>query len=164
MSNYTGGAFVLKILVISDTHNMISCAEELIKKLIPDYIIHLGDMCDDCHRLESSFPRKPIICVKGNNDYFDKSYPLERVFELGGKKIFMCHGHKFNVKSSLLQLTYKGKEYGADIILYGHTHRAHLEEIDGALILNPGSALLGYYAVIEIIDGKIEAKLEKYDK
>jgi len=157
-----GGDSVLKILVISDTHYMTSFAVSLIERLSPDYTLHLGDMCDDCRKLENIFPRKLIVSVKGNNDFFDKDYPLERCFELGGKKIFMCHGHKYNVKSSLLPLSYKGREMEADIVLYGHTHSAHLEEIDGTLIMNPGSTATGSYGIIEINDGKINAKLEKY--
>ena len=151
---------VLKILVLSDTHHMISNAVSLIERLNPDYIIHLGDMCEDCHRLEDMFPRKLIISVMGNNDFFDRSYPLERCFELGGKKIFMCHGHKYNVKSSLLRLIYKGKELGADIILYGHTHVSYIDDDGSLLIMNPGS--VGTYGIIEINEGKIEAKIEKY--
>ena len=73
----------------------------------------------------------------------------------------MCHGHKYNVKSSLLPITYKGKEVGADIVLFGHTHRAYLDEIDGMTIMNPGS--VSGYGIIEIIDDKICAKVEKYE-
>jgi len=139
---------------------MIQNAVGLITKLDPDYVLHLGDMCEDCHRLEDMFPRKLIVCVKGNNDYFDKSYPLERCFELGGKRIFMCHGHKYNVKSSLISLVYRAKEQGADIVLYGHTHLPHKEDYDGMLIINPGT--VGTYAVIEITETSIEAKIERY--
>lgn len=150
----------MKILVISDTHNMIQNAVGLITKLDPDYVLHLGDMCEDCHRLENMFPRKLIVSVKGNNDYFDKSYPLERCFELGGKRIFMCHGHKYNVKSSIMSLVYRAKEQGADIVLYGHTHLPHKEDYNGMLIINPGT--VGTYAVIEITETSIEAKIERY--
>lgn len=154
---------ILKILVLSDTHNNISYASKLIEKLNPDYVLHLGDICDDCHRLEDAFPRKLIVSVKGNNDFFDNSYPLERCFELEGKKIFMCHGHKYNVKSSLLPISYKGREVGADIVLYGHTHVSHLEEAEGVIIMNPGYGGKGRYGIIEIKDGKIDAKLEQYE-
>ena len=151
----------MKILVISDTHHMLSNAEKLIEKLDPDYVFHLGDMCEDCRALEKSYPRKIIVSVKGNNDFFDMSYPLERCFELYGKKIFMCHGHKYNLKSSLLPITYKGKELGADIVLFGHTHSAYLDEYDGMTVMNPGSVVS--YGIIEIDEGKINAKLERYE-
>ena len=151
----------MEILVISDTHNSISNAVNLIKKLNPDYVIHLGDMCADCKELERLFPRKVMICVKGNNDFFDNSYPLERCFELGGKKIFMCHGHKYHVKMSLMSLVYKGKECEADIVLFGHTHRSFLEEIDGMTVMNPGS--VGTYGIISLDADSMKATLEKYE-
>jgi len=150
----------LEILVISDTHNAVSNAVNLIKRLNPDYVIHLGDMCEDCKKLEQLFPRKVIISVKGNNDFFDKSYPLERCFELGGKKIFMCHGHKYNVKMSLMPLIYKGKELEADIVLFGHTHCSFLEDVDGITVMNPGS--IGTYGILSLNDGKVKASIEKY--
>ena len=150
----------MKILVISDTHNMIQNAVGLITKLDPDYVLHLGDMCEDCHRLEDMFPRKLIVSVKGNNDYFDKSYPLEREFTLCGKKIFMCHGHKYNVKSSLLALKYKGMEKNADIILFGHTHVPYMDNTDGVIMLNPGS--VSSYGIIEINESEVTASVEKY--
>lgn len=151
----------MQILVISDTHYTISPAKELIERLNPDYVLHLGDMCEDSRALENAFPRKIIVSVKGNNDFFDKQYPGERFFELCGKKIFMCHGHKYNVKSSLLPITYKGKELGADIVLFGHTHRTYLEEYEGMTIMNPGS--VASYGIIEIDNDKICARVEKYE-
>lgn len=152
----------MKILVISDTHGFIDNAVSLIKKINPDYTFHLGDMAEDCKRLEALFPQKIIACVKGNNDYFDKSYPLERIATIDGKKIFACHGHKYNVKSSLLPLTLKAKEVDADIVLYGHTHLAHLEEYDNFVIMNPGSR--STYGIIETDNGKINAKVKKYEQ
>lgn len=149
----------MKILVISDTHNYIENAVNLIKNINPDYTFHLGDMASDCHELENMFPTKIIAAVRGNNDFFDNSYPLERLAEIGEKKIFACHGHKYGVKMSLLQLEYKAKELGADIVLYGHTHVAFLDVSDERVIMNPGSK--GSYGIIEITDGKVKARIEK---
>lgn len=154
----------LKILVISDTHRNISNAVELIKKHDPDYIFHLGDICDDCERLAEMFKNKIILSVIGNNDFGAaySDFPKERTFTLEGKKFFMCHGHRYNVKSSLLSLTMRAKEIGADVALFGHTHEKYLEEEDGIIILNPGS--VRSYGIIEIKDGKIEARVENYEK
>lgn len=150
----------MKILVLSDTHGRLDTAEKLIKELNPDYTLHLGDMAEDCRQLEAKFPQKIITSVKGNNDYFDKSYPLERVFTLCGKRFFMCHGHKYNVKSSLLALKYKGMEEKADIILFGHTHIPYMDNSDGLIILNPGS--VGTYGIIELNESEVIASVERY--
>ncbi len=154
------GAVFLKILVISDTHGKIENAVSLIKRINPDYTFHLGDMADDCRRLEALFPAKVIASVKGNNDYFDKEYPLERIVTLGEKKFFICHGHKYNVKTSLLPITYKARELGADVVLFGHTHKALAEDADGLTVLNPGST--ESYGIIEIEKNEIYARVEKY--
>lgn len=150
----------MKILVLSDTHGRLDAAKKLIKDINPDYTLHLGDMAEDSQRLEMDFPQKIIVSVKGNNDYFDKSYPLEREFTLCGKRFFMCHGHKYNVKSSLLALKYKGMEKNADIILFGHTHVSYMDDTDGVIMLNPGS--VSTYGIIEINESDVTASVEKY--
>ena len=53
---------------------------------------------------------KRIICVLGNNDFYNKNYPDEIVCEIGGKRFFMCHGHKYNVKYGLFALKKKAKD------------------------------------------------------
>lgn len=150
----------MKILVISDTHGRIDAAKKLIKDLNPDYTFHLGDMAEDCKNLEKLFPHKVIASVKGNNDFFDKTYPTERLAEISGKRFYMCHGHKYNVKSSLLPLEMRGRELGADIILFGHTHVPFLTEDGGVLMMNPGSN--GCYGIIEINGSEVSANLGKY--
>lgn len=149
----------MKILVISDTHGYLGDAVEAIENEKCDFCIHLGDMVADCEELELIFPRQKFIFVKGNNDYFTKSssFPDERTFELGGKRFFVCHGHKFHVKSDLSLLRKKASEAGADIILYGHTHRAYLET-EPVLVMNPGSRTS--YGIIDIDnDGNITSKI-----
>ncbi len=150
----------MKLLVISDTHYRTDIAENLIKELNPDYTLHLGDMADDCKHLEKTFPEKIIVSVRGNNDFFDIDYPFERTLEVGGVKIFMCHGHEYGVRFTLSDLIEKAKEEGAKIALYGHTHIPHVEETEELTVLNPGS--LDTYAVIDIEDGKINAKIVDY--
>ena len=153
----------LKFVIISDTHKNINFAVQAIEKEKPDYCVHLGDMKDDCEDLESIFPRQKFIFVKGNNDFWlrDSSYPDERFFTLEGKNFFVCHGHKYNVKFSLDALKKKGRELGADIILYGHTHSKHIENDGQVLILNPGASLS--YGVIIIENGKINSSLHSVE-
>lgn len=152
-----------KILVISDTHHNINNAIELIEKINPEYIIHLGDMIIDCEDLLTIFPRKKFIFVKGNNDFFnnDPLFPYERCFTLYNKKFFICHGHKYNVKRDLSMLLKKAKEENCDIVLFGHTHKKYLG-LSPLVILNPGS--YESYAIIEITDDKIKAEVFDFQK
>src|SRR5699024_8457377 len=59
--------------------------------------------------------------------------------EINKRRIFITHGHLYNVKSSLMQLQYRALEVEADIALFGHSHIAHCEQIDNQLFINPGS-------------------------
>ena len=56
-----------------------------------------------------------------------------------GKKIFMCHGHRYGVKYGYNSIFYRGKEVGADIVLFGHSHLPIIDEHDGLILMNPGS-------------------------
>lgn len=150
----------MKFLVISDTHGHIINAVELIESEKPDYVIHLGDMVDDCEDLERIFPRQKFIFVKGNNDFWtrDGRFPEERVFSICDKKFFVCHGHKFHVKGGLYALTARARSENADIVLYGHTHAKYLD-IGDMIIMNPGS--YSSCGIIEISDnGEIKAELK----
>lgn len=147
-----------KILVISDTHHNINNAIELIEKINPEYIIHLGDMIIDCEDLLSIFPRKKFIFVKGNNDLFnnDPLFPYERCFTLYNKRFFICHGHTYNVKRDLSLLLRKAKNENCDIVLFGHTHKAFIQK-SPFIILNPGS--YSSYGIIDIDNDKISANV-----
>lgn len=150
----------MKIVVISDTHGIISKAVDTIEKEKPDYCIHLGDVCSDCKNLEMVFPRQKFIFVKGNNDFWtrDDDYPLERIFTLEGKKFLICHGHTYHVKQGLYSLLNKAKEENADIVLYGHTHQSYLET-GKITVMNPGA--YAQYGVITIDNGEVTASLEE---
>ena len=62
------------------------------------------------------------------------------MIEEEGLSVFCCHGHRYGVKSGLARLAARAKELGCEVALYGHTHRAAVEEVDGVLCVNPGSA------------------------
>ena len=128
----------MRILVMSDSHggvgNMVRCVE----LTEPDCVIHLGDCLRDAERLQERFPRLTIITVPGNCDYGSFDEP-ERLIELGGKRILMMHGHTRGVKYDIQRAVYAAREVGADVLLFGHTHRP-LVDFDGKLyVMNPGT-------------------------
>ena len=81
----------------------------------------------------------------------------ERLIELGGVRILMMHGHTRGVKSSAMNACYAARECGAQILLFGHTHRP-LVDWDGTLwVMNPGSIRdRRTYGVITLEGGKID--------
>lgn len=158
----------MKIFVVSDTHGSI---REFIEKVNsmekPGLIIHLGDYVEDGVKIEEAMGIKTVI-VKGNGDYFHSDYDEDDILTIGDKKIFITHGHKYNVRYSIDNLFYKAKEVDADLVLFGHTHVPILLQEYGIMVMNPGSASMprGFnrkktFGIIEIkekILGSIDRK------
>lgn len=139
---------------MSDTHSDSAVITQVIGQN-PDVnaVFHCGDS-----ELAYTAPElSGVYKVRGNCDH-DVDFPTEVVEEIDGHKIFMTHGHLFNVKSSLTALSFRAKEVQADIVLFGHSHVLGVELVDGVLYVNPGSLLLPRgrkeksFAVIENIE------------
>ena len=129
----------MKVLVVSDSHGKVDNLIRAVELTHPDYVLHLGDCQRDLEKLRQAFPVLPMEGVPGNCDYGSCDQP-ERLLEIGGVRIFMLHGHTRNVKSSPMSALYAAKEYGAQVLLFGHTH-VPLVDNDGSLLtLNPGAA------------------------
>lgn len=147
----------MRIAVISDTHR---CGKyiNLAKKLIEDadILIHLGDNIEDVELLSNGFDGE-VYAVAGNCDYSSK-YPKESIIEVNGVKIFYTHGDLYGVKSTITNIYYRGREIGADVVLFGHTHQHGIEKTDELILMNPGSISLphfkGRYVGIVDIDEK----------
>ena len=129
-------------VMLSDSHGRRGVVEKLSPLFAEnDYIVHLGDGAGDMREITERYPEKTDVC-KGNCDFV---HALEEtVIEAEGVSILCCHGHKYGVKSGLAKLAARAKELGCEVALYGHTHRAEIENVDGVLCINPGSA--GAYA------------------
>ena len=124
-------------VVVSDTHGYRRGLEELDGIFAEnDYIIHLGDTSSDGNYLRSLYPEKTIL-LNGNCDIV-KLGDDECVLQIEGVKIFACHGHLYSVKSTLSRLAERAKQLGCRLALYGHTHDAREDEIDGVTLINPG--------------------------
>lgn len=129
------------IAVISDTHRIptyINLAKDKLQGA--DILIHLGDNTDDIETLTKGF-KGEVYAVKGNCDFSNK-YPKEQIIQVCNKKIYFTHGDLFGVKYGMNNIFYKGKEVGADIVLFGHTHQHIIFEEEGIYFMNPGSISL----------------------
>lgn len=153
------------IAVVSDTHREEKYIK-IIKKLIKDadILIHLGDNIEDAEFLGDNF-KGEVYIVAGNCD-FSRKYPKDRLIEVNEKKIFLTHGDLYGVKMGLNNIYYKGKEIGADIVLFGHTHQAFIEETCEIILMNPGSPSLPRLSkksigFIKIENGDVEAYLKE---
>lgn len=127
--------------VISDTHRHHYEIEKAMEKLKnTDILIHLGDNVKDLKDISRLYEGS-IINVKGNCDY-SNFIASEKIEVIENKKIFITHGHNYDVKYGLLNLKYKALEVGADIVLYGHTHVSQITFEEGIYFVNPGSPAL----------------------
>lgn len=127
----------MKILLVSDTHGRDERLEEVLKLEKPDFLCHMGDLegSEDHIRV---ITKCPLAMVSGNNDFWTDLNP-EVTFELHGFRIFMTHGHYYYAHSGNEQLKSAGRRNGADIVLFGHTHRPTLEWDKDIIVANPGS-------------------------
>lgn len=155
----------MEIAVISDTHRSnyeLNKLTQIIKEV--DMVIHLGDNIEDAESLSDNFKGK-VISVRGNCD-FGSFVPAERLEVVEGKRIFITHGHRYNVKYGLNNLKYRAEEVQADIVLFGHTHESLVEYEGGIWFVNPGSASMPRdaaksIAILRIENNKIDISLRK---
>lgn len=105
----------------------------------PDYIVHLGDYERDAKWLTTLFPELPLISLPGNCDRPSPNAVLTKLLDFEGVKVFMTHGHPYDVKRGLLKIELAGREAGAGVVLFGHTHRRLCEDLGGMWLVNPGA-------------------------
>ena len=159
--------FKMKILIVSDSHGdrqaLLNLKEKYEHEV--DAMIHCGDS-----ELQHDDPvLKNFIYVKGNCDY-DTHFSNESVRDLGGYRFFITHGHLYNVRMTLQNLSYKAEEVGANIVLFGHTHYVGSElGDDKVLYVNPGSILLPRgrkektYAILELKDKEVDVQIYDHE-
>lgn len=157
----------IRIMVVSDTHgsNMyLNRALEETGKF--DLFLHLGDLGGSEDFIET-FVQSRKEMIAGNNDYFT-TYPDEKIIDVGGYRIWMTHGHRYQVYMGVSALRKAAIQKNVNMVLFGHIHQPYLEQ-DDLIILNPGSIALPRqsdriptYAVMEIEeDGKISIDIRR---
>ncbi len=128
----------MKVLIVSDTHRRDANLVEVLKHEKPiDCLIHLGDV-EGSEDFIREIAECPVHIVSGNNDFFC-SLPREEEFTLGKYKVLITHGHYYYVSLDLQEIRRQAESRGADIVMFGHTHRPLLEKCGKVLLLNPGS-------------------------
>jgi putative phosphoesterase len=159
----------LKISLLSDTHmphRMRRLPDAVWDTFAGvDLILHAGDV-DEPPLLEPLRSLAPVHGVRGNihlQDLSDGGAALPAKVELtvAGRHLVLTHGHRpgvfgfclrgMTILSQWTKLTDRGwynrriarrlvQLYpAADIIVFGHTHRAHVEWIGQTVLVNPGA-------------------------
>ncbi len=157
----------MKILVFSDSHGRLELMRDAVKKERPDHIFFLGDVLRDSRELARHFPDIPMSAVRGNCDWGPG--PDQLVVELSGVRFFLTHGHLYGVKEDLTRVALAGREAGAGMVCFGHTHQPlHTLALDGLWLFNPGTAGGIYrtagYGVLTADQGKVTGELRQADR
>jgi len=143
--------------VISDTHSLLRPkAVEALRG--SDRIVHAGDIGAP-EILEALAKIAPVTAVRGNVDTASRAraLPETEIIEVGGVSIYILH--------DLGQLDLKPEAAGFRVVIYGHSHQPKIEEKNGVLYFNPGSAgprrfhLPVSVGKLTIAAGKVQAQL-----
>ncbi len=167
----------MKIVVVSDTHvpdRAASLHPALLGELQrskPDLILHAGDISTP-GVLKALGRIAPVKAVMGNRDWLFAG-KLKGFLELNihGVNIALTHGHLNFLTYWWDKANYMFRGYNrdrivrrlelafpkADLVVFGHTHRAENYRQNGKLFFNPGSATIGdiwvhtrSYGILEI--------------
>lgn len=148
----------MRILVISDSHGYRQKLGTLLMKAEStgelNAVVHLGDGYLDMKPYEEHLP--PLYVTPGNCDG-DRGTVL--CPELDGVKVLMTHGHALHVKMGLDALLMRAVREEATVALFGHTHRPFCQERAGVLLVNPGAAMNGHFAVLTVENGGAYAEM-----
>ena len=146
--------------LISDTHGLVRPDVHTMLAGV-EMILHAGDVGGD-DILDELQLIAPVHAVYGNTDAPGDPRLAESIdMAIGGLRVHVSHGHEVGSPTPAKLV---GK-YAADVIVYGHTHKQLVAEIDGRLVVNPGAAgprrfdLLPSVARLTISDGVARVQL-----
>jgi putative phosphoesterase len=147
-----------RVGVVADTHcpEFIARLPDRVLEVLRgvDVILHAGDITGtatiaDLQRIA------PVEAVRGDHDREMSALPPSRELTIEGKRIVLIHGNRsrwIEEPQTLLWTLSLGylnpnaglphallrRHPGADAIVFGHTHRPHVEMVGGTLLFNPG--------------------------
>jgi uncharacterized protein len=145
--------------VVADTHcpEFIERLPDRVSALLSraQLILHAGDVTAE-DTLDALGRIAPVQAVRGDHDRALGSLPESRELIVEGRRIVLVHGNRSRwieepqtllwtlslghfIPHRGLPRTLHRRHPNADVIVFGHTHRPHIELIDGTLLFNPGA-------------------------
>lgn len=118
--------------IISDTHGLLR-PEALTPFMGAERIVHAGDIGSPAV-LEKLETMAPVSAIRGNNDKAPWAENLPDTL------LIKVRGHTIHVLHDLAQIDLSPKAAGVDVVISGHSHKPGIEEHEGVLYINPGSA------------------------
>jgi hypothetical protein len=128
----------VRLGIISDTHGLVRPEVHDVFKEV-DRILHAGDV-GGAGVLDELALLAPVTAVYGNCDGGALRARLPDLAEqlIDGQRFVVVHGDVLGAPTPELL---KQRWPDADVIVYGHTHRALIRDFpDFSLVINPGAA------------------------
>ncbi|MFC2078638.1 metallophosphoesterase family protein [Candidatus Bipolaricaulota bacterium] len=170
----------MRIALIADTHiptNLDRLPNELIRQIADvDVILHAGDITSN-DVLETLHAIAPTTAVAGNMDPPEVARNLSdrELVRLDGRTIGLAHGHQpRGPQSHYIERPYDSPEMElfyqlmtsqlpeAEIIVFGHFHRAVITDWNDTLFINPGAVATSpggsSFAILELGE-TVEARI-----
>ncbi len=148
----------MKIGIISDTHKKVKKTAIAISTLLADgaeFLLHAGDIVEPevLELLKSSGVR--YVAVYGNND--DHLKPLHNEYNL------VAEPHYFKLAQKTFKLMHLPYYLNGDvdIVVFGHTHRVHVEYNSKTLFINSGEVCardsgISSWSMLEVFEDRYE--------
>ncbi|MDP9893011.1 putative phosphoesterase [Variovorax boronicumulans] len=123
---------MIRVGLISDTHGLLR-PQAVAALQGSDFIVHGGDI-GNAGILEALAAIAPLTVVRGNNDRepWADGIAESEFLKVGGVVIYAIH--------DLSQIDIDPAGAGVRVVVSGHSHKPKIEERDGVLYVNPGSA------------------------
>lgn len=132
MTSRTHSVPATRIGLISDTHNLVR--PEALQYLAGcDAIIHAGDICNQAV-LDALARIAPLTAVRGNNDIAGPLASLPTHVKLTVQQVTILVVH------DIADVGDDPRGEGIGVVVTGHSHKPAINERDGVLFINPGSA------------------------
>jgi putative phosphoesterase len=145
--------------LVSDTHGLVRDSVYTALAGVSQ-ILHAGDV-GGREVLDALSAIAPVVAVCGNVDPIDGMLPQELALDVGGVSIHVSHGHELGSPTPARLLS----RYSADVLVFGHTHRAVIDRQGARLVVNPGAAgpkrfnVKPTVAILRIENGRAEVEL-----
>jgi putative phosphoesterase len=151
--------------LIADTHGLVRAGCAAAFEGV-ELILHAGDV-GGREVVDELLLVAPVLAVRGNIDPIGRpGLPAELVHEVDGLTLHVSHGHELGHPAPDALLA----RYPADIIVYGHTHRALVHRAGRRLVVNPGAAgprrFLAVPSVARLVveNGLVEVEIVELDR
>jgi putative phosphoesterase len=139
------GSLPLAVGVLGDTHLWRGSQRRLAPQIVEFFrrcgvrlVVHTGDV-NDPSVLDCLTEVAPLVAVKGNNDdaELQARLPLRARLAIGDWRVGVVHGHGGRSAREVARSAFRGH---MDIVVFGHSHVPLIEQWNGTVYFNPGSA------------------------